>query len=100
MTCKQIVVDYDYLVYLCQNNVLIKILLEIFSLRQKKSWTYTIESLSSLLKRNGCNFPETEIKYCCKVLQDAGCGNFENDQFTWTYNPIDIGKEVMRRLNG
>ncbi len=99
-------VDFDFLVAFCRCNLSARILLELFSHPQRNNWKPTIDALQRLPKELGYNFSESEIRKCCKGFMKASCGNLKRaygerrSQFQWECSPIEVGKEVMKRLNG
>ncbi len=99
-------VDFDFLVAFCRSNLAARVLMELFSHRQRNNWEPTIDALQRLAKSRGYNFPEAEIRNCCKGFERANCGKLKRaygerkSQFRWECSPIIIGKEVMKRLDG
>lgn len=105
MSSKPNDIDFDFLVDFCRSNLVARILMELFSRRQRNNWKPTIVSLQRIGKDMGYDFPESEIRTCCKSFTKANCGNIKRaygerkSQFHWEYSPIKVGKEVMKRLN-
>lgn len=105
MSSKPNNVDFDFLVAFCRANLSARVLMELLSRRQRNIWSPTVDALQRLPKNIGYNFTESEIRKCCKAFVRANCGSLKRaygerkSQFQWECSPIEVGKEVMKRLN-
>jgi hypothetical protein len=99
-------IDFEYLVRFCRENFIARVYMELFS-RRKRNSNVSMETLS---RNNGYNFKAYEIRACCKAFKKAKCGNYVKSasqqesqwaygSFKFLYDPIEIGKAVVERLN-
>ena len=99
-------VDFDFLVNFCSSNNAARVYMDLYSRRQR--WgrkPKTIGDLQRLAESIYHEFTEDEVDKCFKGFQEANCGSiqraskYRKRQFQWKLSPIEIGKEVMKRLN-